>query len=110
VRAGLPYLRPVWRDAHWRVYAVTHPRPLASGAARVTAMSSQRIRLTAKHTGAVDLRVRFTPYWRIAAGAGCVEAGPLGWTRLRVDEPGRIVLATDFSIGRVRATSPRCTD
>jgi hypothetical protein len=109
VRAGLPYLHLVWRDAHWRVYAVTDPRPLASGAARVTAMSSQRIRLTAKHAGAVDLRVRFTPYWRIAAGAGCVEAGPRGWTRLRVDEPGRIVLATDFSIGRVRATSPRCT-
>ena len=30
VRGGLPYLREVWRDRHWRLYAVTRPRPLAA--------------------------------------------------------------------------------
>ena len=29
-----PYLRPVWRGAHWRVFAVRRPAPLVSGAAR----------------------------------------------------------------------------
>ena len=33
-RRGLPYLRPVWRDAHWRVFAVARPAPLAQAAAR----------------------------------------------------------------------------
>ena len=28
------YLRPVWRSAHWRVFAVQRPKPLVSGAAR----------------------------------------------------------------------------
>jgi hypothetical protein len=109
VRAGLPYLHEVWRDAHWRVYAVSHPRPLASGAARVTALGPQRVRLSARRTGTVDLRVRFTPYWQIVVGQGCVQKGPRGWTRLRVSDPGPVVLTTEFSLGRVRATSPRCT-
>ena len=31
----------------------------------------------------VDLRVRYTPYWRLATGRGCVAPGPEGWTRVR---------------------------
>ena len=110
VRDGLPYLREVWHDAHWRVYEVARARPLAGGAARATALEPERVRLTADRAGPVDLRVRFTPYWRIAAGHGCVGQGPGGWTRLRVDRPGAVVLEPDFALGRVRATSPRCTD
>jgi hypothetical protein len=109
VRAGLPYLREVWHDAHWRVFAVTDARPLATGAATVTALGSERIRLRARRTGMVDLRVRFTPYWNIAVGRGCVEAGPRGWTRIRVDRTGPLVLSTKFSLGRVGADSPRCS-
>jgi len=109
VRAGLPYLRLVWSDAHWRVYAVSDPRPLATGAARVTSLGPQRVGLYARRTGSVDLRVRFTPYWQIVRGSGCVLSGPRGWTRLRVDEPGPVVLTTEFALGRVGASSPRCT-
>ena len=75
VRDGTPYLREVWHDAHWRVFEVAGARPLAGGAARVTAIEPERVRLTATGPGAVDLRVRFTPYWRIATGRGCVGAG-----------------------------------
>jgi hypothetical protein len=110
LRDGLPYLRDVWHDAHWRVFEVAGARPLARGAARATALDPARVRLSADRTGAVDLRVRFTPYWRIAAGRGCVAQGPKGWTRLRVDRPGAVVLDTAFALGRVRATSPRCTE
>ena len=88
VRDGLPYLREVWRDAHWRVFEVAGARPLARGAARATALEPERVRLAADRAGAVDLRVRFTPYWRIATGRGCVAKGPGGWTRLR-DRPPR---------------------
>jgi len=109
VRAGQPYLHEVWHDAHWRVYAVAGARPLAGGAARATAVETERVRLTASRPGVVDLRVRFTPYWRIAAGRGCVGQGPGGWTRLRVDRPGPVVLEPSFALGRVRASAPRCT-
>lgn len=110
VRNGVPYLREVWHDAHWRVYAVVGARPLASGAARATAVEPERVRLTASGPGTVDLRVRFTPYWRIASGHGCVEEGPGGWTRLRLDRPGPVVVEASFALGRVRASAPRCTE
>jgi hypothetical protein len=110
LRRGLPYLHEVWRDAHWRVFAVDDARPLATGAARVTAVEPERVRLTASRPGTVDLRVRYTPYWRIATGRGCVAEGPGGWTRLRVDRPGPVVLEPSFALGRVRASAPRCTD
>jgi hypothetical protein len=109
VRNGLPYLREAWHDAHWRVFAVTGARPLATGAATVTALEGQAVRLSARRSGSVDLRVRFTPYWRIAAGHGCVEEGPGGWTRVRADAPGTIVVRAAFALGRVRAHSARCT-
>lgn len=110
LRDGVPFLHEVWHDAHWRVFEVAGARPLASGAARVTAIDRGRVRLAADRAGAVDLRVRFTPYWRLAAGRGCVGPGPGGWTRLRIDRRGPVVLDTRFALGRVRATSPRCTD
>jgi hypothetical protein len=109
VRDGLPYLREVWHDAHWRLFAVAGARPLARGAARVTGLGGASVRLQALRPGPVDLRVRFTPYWRIVAGRGCVSRGPGGWTRLQVDGAGPVVLKTSFALGRVRATSPRCT-
>jgi hypothetical protein len=109
VRDGLPYLREVWHDAHWRVFAVAGARPLARGAARATSVRGESVRLQADRAGTVDLRVRFTPYWRIAQGRGCVARGAGGWTRLRVEAPGPVVLRASFALGRVRATSPRCT-
>jgi hypothetical protein len=110
VRHGTPYLREVWHDAHWRVFAVAGATPLASGAARATAVEPERVRLTASRAGLVDLRVRFTPYWRIATGDGCVGEGPGGWTRLRLRRPGPVVVEASFALGRVRASAPRCTD
>ena len=63
------------------------------------------------------MRVRFTPYWRIVQGAGCVlpdrpattgDHGPVDslWTAVDVRRPGRVRLVTDFAAGRVRATRP----
>ena len=109
VRDGQPYLRPVWHDAHWRVYEVRGARPLAGGAAHAAAIGGKSVRLQASRPGVVDLRVRFTPYWRLATGRGCVSPGPGDWTRVRVDAPGTVELRTSFALGRVRATSPRCS-
>ena len=53
------------------------------------------------------LRVRFTPYWALDRGSGCVA--PSGrWTRLTLRRAGTVELATRFSLGRIGATSPRC--
>jgi hypothetical protein len=109
IRDGLPYLRPVWHDAHWQVFAVAGAQPLARGAATVTALGGSSVTLRATRAGDVDLRVRFTPYWAVVAGQGCVSRAAGDWTRLRAAGPGVVVLQTRFAVGRVGATSPRCS-
>jgi hypothetical protein len=120
IRNGnVPGLREVFHDAHWRVFAVSDPTPLATGA-RVVALGHDSVDLDVPRAGRVVLKVRFTPYWRVVQGAGCVEpdrpfgvdaqdppAGP--WTVVDVRRPGRIRLATDFATGRIGATSKRCS-
>jgi hypothetical protein len=108
IDSGLPYLHLVQRSAHWRVYAVAHPTPIASGVATLTRLGPNWLTLRARRPGTVHLRVRFTPYWELSRGSGCVA--PDGrWTRLTVRRAGPVRLATSFSLGRIGATSPRCT-
>ena len=110
VREGTPYLREVWHDAHWRVFAVAGARPLASGAARVTAVEPERVRLTASRPGWSTCACASRRTGGSRPARGCVGEGPGGWTRLRVERPGPVVLEASFALGRVRASAPRCTD
>jgi hypothetical protein len=104
---GLPYLRLVFRSAHWHVYAVDRPTPIAQGAATLQKLGANSLTLRATRPGIVQLRVRFTPYWALSGDAGCViDKG--GFTELRVRQPGTVKLITRFSLGRIRATTPRC--
>jgi hypothetical protein len=108
INAGLPYLRLVMRSAHWRVYAVAHPTPIAQGVASLTAMGPDWLTLHARSAGTAILHVHFTPYWKLTEGSGCVA--PDGdATRLTLRRPGWIRLATSFSLSRIGAMSPRCT-
>jgi len=108
IRDGLPYLRPVWSDASYRVFAVERPAPLASGA-RVTRLGTDSVELAAPRPGRVVVRVRFTPYWELVRGSGCVGETSDGWTEVRLAAAGPARLQTRFSLGRIRARSPRCT-
>ena len=103
----LPYLHPVMRSAHWRVYAVSDPTPIAQGAARLQAMGPDWLTLYAPAAGTSLIRVHFTPYWAIAEGSGCVS--PAGdFTRVTIRRPGEVKLVIRFALGRIRARSPRC--
>jgi hypothetical protein len=104
----LPWLHEVWRSEHWRVYAVAHAAPLADGAT-VTRLGSDSLDVNATRLGVVRLRVRFTPYWALAEGSGCVERTPGGWTALRVRRAGPVRLVTRFAVARIVSRGPRCS-
>ncbi|WCB91670.1 hypothetical protein DSM104299_00343 [Baekduia alba] len=110
VRDGAaPYLREVWHDPHWKVFAVDRPAALADGGARVTAIDADRVDLISPRPSAtVHLRVRWSPYWHLTRGAGCVVKDG-DWTALRLTRPGPVRISAGFALDRVRATAPRCT-
>jgi len=91
VTRGLPYLRPVWHDEHWRVFAVRHPAPLVRGRARgPIALTDDGFVLTARRAGAAVVRVRHSRWWRVTAGRACVERGAGGMTAIRVLAAGPV--------------------
>ncbi len=106
---GLPYLEKAFRSRDWTVYRVRDPEPLALGVADVAKMTPEGLVLDADSAGTVLVRVRWTPYWSVAKGTGCVEEAN-GFTRVRVQEPGRIRLDVSFAPWRALASGPRCSE
>jgi hypothetical protein len=110
LRAGrLGYLREVWRSQHWRLFAVIGAGALVSPPGVLTSVSTDALTLYAPRPGAYTVRVRFTPYWAVADGSGCVSRSPSGWTRLDARRSGSLRLVIRFSIVRVLSHGPRCS-
>jgi hypothetical protein len=111
VRAGsVRGLTEVFDEDRWQVWRVDGAAPLADGA-DVLELGHDRVVLRAPAAGRIFLRLRFTPYWAIVDGDGCVGRSPGAgeWTIVQARRAGRLVLATRFAPGRVRAGNPRCT-
>ncbi len=105
---GLPYLHLVDRTEHWRVYEVARPTPIVQGAARLTALGPNSVSLDATRPGTALVRVRFSPYWKLSGGPGCVR--PNGdFTRVQLRRTGPVRLVMQFSLDRIGARSPRCS-
>jgi len=107
IRAGVPYLREVWRNAHWRLYAVRHPLGLTSAGARLTRMGPDSLSLKASAPGRYLVRVNYTPYWSVISGQGCVA--PDGrWTQIDARAPGNIRIAARLSVGGLAGQVGEC--
>jgi hypothetical protein len=108
IRRGLPFLRPVFRDRHWEVFDVLHTPGLTNGVARLTRLGPQSFTPRAQRPGFTFVRVRYTPYWRIASGAGCVSRTREGRTLVRSTRAGPIVVEATFDPPRILDRGGRC--
>ncbi|HEV7162868.1 MAG TPA: hypothetical protein VGN25_06410 [Solirubrobacteraceae bacterium] len=108
IRGGLPYLREVFTSAHWRIYEVLSPTPLVSGAGRLTALGHDSFVLRVPARGSYVVRVRYTRYWTVTGGAGCVSEAPGGWTRVSASGPATVSVAARFSFARVFSSASVC--
>lgn len=109
LRSGrVPGLRRVWRSADWELWSVRGSPGLVSGPAALTGLAPDHVDLLAAAAGAVTVRIRYTSYWTLPPGAGCVAPDPAGWTVVQVARPGPIDLAADLRPvrGPVCATPP----
>ena len=104
-----PYMRLIRRLPHWRIYVVTLPHPMVvndDGAViRMLDLGSDELTLGVDRPGSALVRVRWSPYWRVAGG--CVErAGD--WTRVIARRLGRLHMTMSFSLERVLFRGRRC--
>ncbi len=98
ISAGQPFLRPVFESAHWRVYEVRSPQPLASGPGALTTLGGDGFALHANAPGWFLVRVHYTPYWSVTSGSASVSATARDWTAVYARRPGTIALDAQFSL------------
>jgi hypothetical protein len=108
IRAGLPYLREVWSNEHWRLFAVRGSPGLVTGPATLTGLGPDWFSLDARHPATVLVRVHFTSYWTVSDGNACVE--PDGeWTGVRVSRSGPVRVGTRFSFAGLLGRDRECS-
>ncbi len=98
IAAGQPFLREVFHSANWRVYEVAAPAPLASGPGTLSALRGDGFVLHARAPGWFLVRVHYTPYWSVAAGAASVRPAAGDWTAVYARGAGTIAVDADFSL------------
>lgn len=108
IGAAPGYLREVWHSAHWRLFSVRGAAPLAQAPSELTELDSDSFTLRTPAAGTYLVRVRFTPYWSIASGRGCVQRARGGWTALRAPSAETARVTIGFSLARVFGDGPRC--
>ena len=110
LKRGPPrYLERVYKSPDWTVYKVRNPSPLAIGG-KMVKLRPQGFVVDTSAPGTVLVRVRWTPYWSVEQGTGCVEQAPGGYTMLDVETPGRFRVGIDFSPVRAISSGPRCNE
>jgi hypothetical protein len=110
IAAGLPFLRMAFENEDWTIYRVVDPAPLAIGAGERAKLTRQGFMVVADEPGTILVKVRWTPYWSIEEGTGCVEESARGFTRVTIAEQGRLKIGVDFSPLRALSGGRRCAN
>lgn len=70
LRRGMPYLRQIWGDANWQLFAVTDPAPLAEPDAVVDRAEQGGMTLQVRKPGRILIRIPYSPWLSIVDGEG----------------------------------------
>ncbi|WP_369247301.1 MFS transporter [Streptomyces sp. R41] len=70
VQRGMPYLRQVWGDANWQLFAVTDPVQLAEPNAVVDRAEQGELTLEVKKAGRILIRIPYSPWLSIVDAEG----------------------------------------
>jgi hypothetical protein len=118
IRAGLPYLRPVWSNEHWHLYRVRGavglvsmagaPSKPAPTADRLTSTGASDFAFSARDSGTYLVRIHYTPYWTVTAGDACVKRDG-DWTQLEVRSPGTVDVDAKFSLAGFFRRDSECS-
>ena len=88
VAHGLARLQRIWATPDWILYAVTDPKPIASGVATASRMNSRELLLNVSQPGTAAVQVRWSRWWRLEGINGCLRPGARGMTTLKAEQAG----------------------
>ncbi|HVA76187.1 MAG TPA: hypothetical protein VNF71_16665 [Acidimicrobiales bacterium] len=89
-------LVPVWGTAHWQLWRVNGSPGLVTGSAVLTTLEPDHLVLEVQKPGPLTVRVRYTAFWSITTGAGCVGPAPGGWTSVQASLAGPLALSASL--------------
>ncbi|HET8583638.1 MAG TPA: hypothetical protein VFL65_10310 [Jatrophihabitans sp.] len=87
------YLRTIWADAHWMLFAVRDPVPIVAAPARVSDADQSNLVISVPRPGRYELRVHWSRFLRVPAGAR-LEPDGRGWSVLDTTRPGLYTLGS----------------
>ncbi|MCX5381876.1 MFS transporter [Streptomyces sp. NBC_00083] len=65
IEQGLPYLKQVWSNEHWRLFAVDDPTPLADPPATVKHAGEGELTVDVRSAGTVLIRIPYSPWLKL---------------------------------------------
>jgi hypothetical protein len=94
VRSGtLPYLHPVWSDAHWLLFKVSAPTPIIAAPARIIDADQAELVITTPQAGRLPIRVHWSRFLHVDGPAGArLSTDAAGWTVLDAPRPGQYTI------------------
>jgi hypothetical protein len=108
IEHGLRYLREVWRTRRWRLFEVLGATQLAQPPARMLWVGAESFAIAVPHGGTYEVRMHWSPYWRLSSAQGCVLPAPGGFTDVRVSKRGTYEVAIAPALGRIFSEDARC--
>ena len=98
-------LIPVWSSRHWKLWRVSSSPGLLTGPGTLSSLEPDHLVINASGPGQMTVRVRYTKFWSVTAGAACVgpaavptgagqsSASPYEWTSVTALGAGTIELS-----------------
>ena len=106
---NLPYLKPIWSNGDWRLFAVRGATGLVAAPATISSIGADWFDLQVPRAAQFELRIHFSPYWKVSAGSACLrQRGP--WTVVEASRSETIHVGTDLSAAALLGRHRVCSD
>jgi hypothetical protein len=120
IEDGQPYLKQVWADAHWELFEVRDPEPLAEEPAAAERTAADVLTVTMPSEGTVLVRIPYSPWLALVDDQGQSLKPPIGgssnrngclskapkdrsgdeWIYLHAPKAGRYRISSPYQIPR----------
>ncbi|MDP5033385.1 MAG: hypothetical protein NWP31_00410 [Solirubrobacteraceae bacterium] len=103
------WLKPLWSNAHWKVYEVVNHQPLLTGPGELVELGRDNFTIQAQRAAPMIVRVRWTSFFTVTEGSACLARTKGGWTEVTPVRPGPISIAARFNVRRMADQTAFCS-